>query len=162
MGTIQVDYNLPERFELEYTGADNAKHRPVMIHRAPFGSLERFVAVLIEHCAGIFPLWLAPEQAIILPISDKFNDYAKKVSNLLKNSDIRAAVDERAERAGKKIRDAEMMKIPYMMIIGEKEMTENKVSVRIHGQGDKGMLALDEVVDKLKQEIKTRSLEHIL
>ncbi len=155
LGTIQVDYNLPERFELEYTGADNAKHRPVMIHRAPFGSLERFVAVLIEHCAGIFPLWLAPEQAIILPISDKFNDYAKKVSNLLKNSDIRAAVDERAERAGKKIRDAELSRVPYMLVVGEKEEQAGTVAVRKHGEGDLGTMSIQEFADMINSEVNS-------
>src|SRR5262245_49002679 len=121
LGTIQVDYNLPERFELEYVGSDNLKHRPVMIHRAPFGSLERFVAVLIEHTAGKFPLWLTPEQAVVLPISDKFLDQSRKVTELLKESDIRASVDERNEKIGRKIRDAELAKTPFMLIIGEKE-----------------------------------------
>ena len=121
LGTIQVDYNLPERFELEYTGADNKKHRPVMIHRAPFGSMERFVAVLIEHCGGNFPIWLAPEQYIILPISEKYHDYAKKVSSLLKKYDICGPIDERAEKTGRKIRDAEVKKYPYIIIVGEKE-----------------------------------------
>jgi threonyl-tRNA synthetase len=153
LGTIQVDYNLPERFELEYTGADNQKHRPVMIHRAPFGSLERFVAVLIEHCAGIFPLWLAPEQAILLPISDKYNDYAKKVSQILKNYDIRAAVDERDERAGKKIRDAELSKIPFMLVVGEKEEQSGSVSVRKHGEGDLGSMSIEDFAGLIQQEI---------
>ena len=124
LGTIQVDYNLPERFELEYTGSDNQKHRPVMIHRAPFGSLERFVAVLIEHCAGNFPLWLSPEQFIILPISEKYEDYAKKLSESLKDSDICGLIDFRDEKIGRKIRDAEVKKIPYMLIVGEKEAAE--------------------------------------
>ena len=155
LGTIQVDYNLPERFELEYTGADNQKHRPVMIHRAPFGSLERFVAVLIEHCAGIFPLWLAPEQAIVLPISDKFNDYAKKVSYLLKNYDIRAAVDERDERAGKKIRDAEISKIPFMLVVGEKEEQSESVAVRKHGVGDLGSMSISDFAGLIQQEINS-------
>jgi threonyl-tRNA synthetase len=153
LGTIQVDYNLPERFELEYTGSDNQKHRPVMIHRAPFGSLERFVAVLIEHCAGNFPLWLSPEQAIILPISEKYNDYAHKLSNVLKNYDIRALVDERNEKIGKKIRDAEVKKIPYMLVVGEKEQAENKVSVRKHGDGDKGIMPVEQFVNYLQNEI---------
>jgi threonyl-tRNA synthetase len=135
LGTIQVDYNLPERFELEYTGADNLKHRPVMIHRAPFGSLERFVAVLIEHCAGKFPLWLTPEQCIVLPISEKYNDYALQVINELKENDVRAIMDDRNEKIGKKIREAEMNKIPYLIIVGESEMTEGKITVRKQGQG---------------------------
>jgi len=155
LGTIQVDYNLPERFELEYTGADNQKHRPVMIHRAPFGSLERFVAVLIEHCAGIFPLWLAPEQAILLPISDKYNDYAKKVSQILKNYDIRAAVDERDERAGKKIRDAEISKIPFMLVVGEKEEQSGSVAVRKHGEGDLGTMSIEDFAGLIQQEINS-------
>ena len=155
LGTIQVDYNLPERFELEYTGADNQKHRPVMIHRAPFGSLERFVAVLIEHCAGIFPLWLAPEQAILLPISDKYNDYAKKVSQILKNYDIRAAVDERDERAGKKIRDAELSKVPFMLVVGEKEEQAGTVSVRKHGTGDLGSMSIEDFASLIQQEISS-------
>jgi threonyl-tRNA synthetase len=154
LGTIQVDYNLPERFELEYTGSDNKKHRPVMIHRAPFGSLERFVAVLIEHCAGNFPLWLTPEQAAILPISEKFNDYAKKLSGLLNNYDIRASVDERNEKIGKKIRDNEVKKIPFMLIVGEKEEAEEKVSVRRHGKGDLGSFTIKEFVEILNNEIE--------
>lgn len=155
LGTIQVDYNLPERFELEYTGADNQKHRPVMIHRAPFGSLERFVAVLIEHCAGIFPLWLAPEQAILLPISDKYNDYAKKVSQMLKNYDIRAAVDERDERAGKKIRDAELSKVPFMLVVGEKEEQAGTISVRKHGTGDLGSMSIEDFTALIQNEINS-------
>ena len=143
LGTIQVDYNLPERFELEYTGADNQKHRPVMIHRAPFGSMERFVAVLLEHCAGDFPLWLTTEQVAILPISDKYNDYAKNVLELLNNSDIRGFVDDRNEKIGKKIREAELKKIPFMLVVGEKEAEENQVSVRQRGEGDKGSMAVD-------------------
>lgn len=143
LGTIQVDYNLPERFELEYTGADNQKHRPVMIHRAPFGSMERFVAVLLEHCAGDFPLWLTTEQVAILPISDKYNDYAKDVLELLNNSDIRGFVDDRNEKIGKKIREAELKKIPFMLVVGEKEAEENQVSVRQRGEGDKGSMAVD-------------------
>ncbi|MDF3027066.1 MAG: Ser-tRNA(Thr) hydrolase [Fluviicola sp.] len=143
LGTIQVDYNLPERFELEYTGADNQKHRPVMIHRAPFGSMERFVAVLLEHCAGDFPLWLATEQFAILPISDKYNDYAKDVLELLNNSDIRGFVDDRNEKIGKKIREAELKKIPFMLVVGEKEAEEKQVSVRQRGDGDKGSMAVE-------------------
>ncbi|NOU48242.1 MAG: threonine--tRNA ligase [Bacteroidales bacterium] len=143
LGTIQVDYNLPERFELTYIGADNEKHRPVMIHRAPFGSMERFVAVLIEHCAGKFPLWLSPEQVIILPISEKYQNYAEKVLKFLNNSDIRALIDDRSEKTGKKIRDAELRKIPYMLVVGEKEELENQVSVRKQGEGDLGVLSLE-------------------
>jgi threonyl-tRNA synthetase len=153
LGTIQVDYNLPERFELEYTGSDNQKHRPVMIHRAPFGSLERFIAVLIEHCAGNFPLWLSPEQFIILPISEKYEDYAKKVSDELNNYDIRGLIDFRDEKIGRKIRDAEVKKIPYMLIIGEKESAEEKVSVRKHGEGDLGEMTLHEFSELLIKEI---------
>ena len=144
LGTIQVDYQLPQRFELEYIGSDNQKHTPVMIHRAPFGSLERFVAVLIEHCAGNFPLWLAPEQIAILPISEKFNDYARQVLDTLRSKDIRGILDERDEKIGRKIRDAEVKKVPYMLIVGEKEVAENKVAVRKHGAGDQGSLTLDE------------------
>ncbi len=144
LGTIQVDYNLPERFELEYIGSDNQKHRPVMIHRAPFGSMERFVAVLIEHCAGNFPLWLAPEQIAVLPISEKFNAYADEVVNYLKNRDIRGFLDDRDEKIGRKIRDAEVTKVPYMLIVGEKEVAERKVAVRKHGEGDKGAVFLEE------------------
>ncbi len=153
LGTIQVDYNLPERFELEYTGSDNQKHRPVMIHRAPFGSLERFVAVLIEHCAGEFPLWLTPEQFIVLPISEKYEDYAKKVLESLNNSDIRGLIDSRDEKIGRKIRDAEVKKIPYMLIIGEKEMNEGMVSVRRHGEGDVGSMSIEEFSNQLIKEI---------
>lgn len=144
LGTIQVDYNLPERFELEYIGSDNQKHRPVMIHRAPFGSLERFVAVLIEHCAGNFPLWLAPDQIAVLPISEKFNDYGKHVIDTLKGMDVRGFLDDRDEKIGRKIRDAEVKKVPFMLIVGEKEVAESKVSVRKHGQGDQGSISLQE------------------
>jgi threonyl-tRNA synthetase len=154
LGTIQVDYNLPERFELEYIGSDNQKHRPVMIHRAPFGSMERFVAVLIEHCAGNFPLWLAPDQAIILPISDKYQDYAKKVLNLLNNHEIRTLIDERSEKTGKKIRDAEIRKVPFMLIVGEKEEGEGTVSVRKHGTGDLGTFKMEEFVEIVRKEIE--------
>lgn len=153
LGTIQVDYNLPERFELEYTGSDNAKHRPVMIHRAPFGSLERFVAVLIEHCGGQFPLWLSPEQFIILPVSEKFEEYSKKLLESLNNSDIRGLVDPRDEKVGRKIRDAEVKKIPYMLIVGEKEVEDGTVSVRKHGEGDLGSMTIAEFQDKLIKEI---------
>jgi threonyl-tRNA synthetase len=153
LGTIQVDYNLPERFELEYTGSDNQKHRPVMIHRAPFGSLERFVAVLIEHCAGNFPLWLSPEQFTILPISEKYEEYAKKLSDILKDSDICGLIDFRDEKIGRKIRDAEVKKIPYMLIVGEKEAAEGKVSVRKHGQGDLGSMTIEEFKQQIIKEI---------
>lgn len=156
LGTIQVDYNLPERFELEYTGADNQKHRPVMIHRAPFGSLERFVAVLIEHCAGKFPLWLTPSQFILLPISEKYNDYCQKVFELLNNSDIRGLIDERAEKIGKKIRDAELQKIPFMLIIGEKEEAKGLVSVRKQAEGDLGSMKVEEFVSLIEKEIKEK------
>lgn len=154
LGTIQVDYNLPERFELEYKGSDNETHRPVMLHRAPFGSLERFVAVLIEHCAGEFPLWLNPEQVIILPISERFNDYAKELSEHLNNCDIRASVDERNEKVGKKIREAELSKIPYMLIVGEKEQEEKAVSVRRHKEGDKGTMSWSEFRSLVETEIE--------
>ncbi|GAB2989488.1 threonine--tRNA ligase [Cyclobacterium sediminis] len=147
LGTIQVDYQLPQRFELEYTGSDNQKHRPVMIHRAPFGSLERFVAVLIEHCAGNFPLWLAPEQLVILPISEKYADYASKVKALLADNDITGEIDNRDEKIGRKIRDAEVKKIPFMVIVGEKEQEENKISLRKHGEGDIGSFELSAFVD---------------
>ncbi|MGY6741222.1 MAG: threonine--tRNA ligase [Cecembia sp.] len=150
LGTIQVDYNLPERFQLEYIGSDNQKHRPVMIHRAPFGSLERFVAVLIEHCAGNFPLWLSPDQVIILPISEKYIAYAEQIKSLLEDQDIMGAIDNRDEKIGRKIRDAEVKKIPFMLIVGEKEQEEEQVSVRKHGQGDLGSLSLAEFVTHFK------------
>ena len=153
LGTIQVDYNLPERFELEYTGADNQKHRPVMIHRAPFGSMERFVAVLIEHCGGNFPLWLAPDQYIILPISEKFHDYAEKVSQVLKNYDICGPIDHRAETTGRKIRDAEVSKVPYIIIVGEREENDGTVSVRKHGGEDLGSISVDGLVTRITEEI---------
>ncbi|MDH5827370.1 threonine--tRNA ligase [Sphingobacterium faecium] len=153
LGTIQVDYNLPERFELEYTGSDNAKHRPVMIHRAPFGSMERFIAVLIEHCAGEFPLWLAPEQFIILPVSEKYEEYAKNLLESLNNSDIRGLIDLRDEKVGRKIRDAEMKKLPYMLIVGEKEAESGTVSVRKHGSVDLGSMTADEFREVLIKEI---------
>ncbi|MDP2384905.1 MAG: threonine--tRNA ligase [Bacteroidota bacterium] len=154
LGTIQVDYNLPERFELEYTGSDNLKHRPVMIHRAPFGSLERFIAVLIEHCGGNFPLWLTPDQFAILPISEKYNDYAQKVHSLLNNSDIRGFVDDRNEKIGKKIRDSEMKKVPFMLIVGEKEEADSKVSVRRHKEGDLGAVSIEEFAKMVATEIE--------
>lgn len=154
LGTIQVDYNLPERFQLEYTGADNQKHRPVMIHRAPFGSLERFVAVLLEHTAGKFPLWLAPDQAIILPISEKFNDYAYEVARQLTNADVRVTVDDRNEKIGRKIRDNEMRRIPYMLIVGEKEAENGEVSVRKQGEGDKGTMKITTFAEEIAQQLK--------
>ena len=159
LGTIQVDYNLPERFELEYTGSDNQKHRPVMIHRAPFGSLERFIAVLIEHTAGKFPLWLNPEQFIILPVSQQYNEYAQEVLKLLKNYDIRGLVDGRAEKVGRKIRDAEVNKIPFMLIIGEKEAHNKSVSVRQQGKGDLGVFSLDEFKELIQNKINQSLLK---
>ena len=155
LGTIQVDYNLPERFELDYVGSDNQKHRPVMIHRAPFGSLERFVAVLIEHCAGNFPLWLSPDQIAVLPISERFNDYAKEVIDALKELDIRGFLDNRDEKIQRKIRDAEVKKVPYMLIVGEREAAEKKVSVRRHGKGDLGTLLLEDFVNQFRTEAAT-------
>ncbi|MFO7934968.1 MAG: threonine--tRNA ligase [Bacteroidales bacterium] len=154
LGTIQVDYNLPERFELEYIGEDNQKHRPVMIHRAPFGSMERFVAMLIEHTAGKFPLWLTPDQVVILPISEKFHDYAEKVSNFLKNYDIRTLIDGRNEKIGKKIRDNELKRIPYLLIVGEKEQESGSVSVRRQGEGDRGVMEMKAFADFLQNEIR--------
>jgi len=160
LGTIQVDYNLPERFELEYTGSDNKKHRPIMIHRAPFGSLERFVALLIEHTAGKFPLWLNPEQFIILPLSEQFNDYAQEVSKLLKNYDIRGLVDERAEKIGRKIRDAEVKKIPFMLIVGEKETKEQMLSIRQQGKGDIGKLSVEGFSNLVKEIIEKDFIDY--
>ena len=157
LGTVQVDYNLPERFELEYTDSDNTKKRPVMIHRAPFGSMERFVAVLLEHCAGRLPLWLVPTQVKILPISDKYQEYAAQVLNTLKKAEIRAEIDERQEKIGKKIRDTELQKIPYMLVLGEKEMNESVVSVRKHGTGDEGAKTADEFIGSILQEIKEKT-----
>ncbi|OFX19905.1 MAG: threonine--tRNA ligase [Bacteroidetes bacterium GWA2_31_9] len=153
LGTIQVDYNLPERFELEYIGADNQKHRPVMIHRAPFGSMERFVAVLIEHTGGKFPLWLTPEQVVLLPISEKYNDYAKKVLNLLNNYDIRSFVDDRNEKIGKKIRDNELKRIPFLLIVGEKEFESETIAVRKQGDGDKGTMSIEEFATYINKEV---------
>ncbi|MDR0394451.1 MAG: threonine--tRNA ligase [Tannerella sp.] len=153
LGTIQVDYNLPERFELEYTGEDNRKHRPVMIHRAPFGSMERFVAVLIEHTAGKFPLWLAPDQVAVLPIGEKFNDYAYKVARELEKNDISVIVDDRNEKIGRKIRDNELKRIPYMLIVGEKEMENDEVSVRKQGEGDKGSIKITTFAAQILKEI---------
>jgi len=154
LGTIQVDYQLPDRFKLEYIGADNQKHRPVMIHRAPFGSMERFIAVLTEHCAGNFPLWLAPEQIAVLPLSERFNEYAKEVLNILAEKDIRGFVDERDEKIQRKIRDAEVKKIPYMLIVGEKEQENKTLSVRRHGQGDLGSFSIEEFVAKFNEEVQ--------
>ncbi len=166
LGTIQVDYNLPERFELEYVDSDNTRKRPVMIHRAPFGSMERFIAVLIENCAGKFPLWLAPLQVKILPISDKYNDYALELVQLLKAADIRAEIDDRSEKIGRKIRDTEMMKVPYMLVIGEKEMNERTVSVRKHGEGDKGSVSIDDFASEIngivKEQIKGKKKENAM
>jgi len=152
LGTIQVDYNLPERFDLTYTGSDNKPHRPVMIHRAPFGSMERFIAILLEHTAGNFPLWLTPEQVIILPISEKYEEYAKKVLNLLDEADVRATIDLRNEKVGRKIRDAEVQKLPYMIIIGEKEADNGTISVRKHQEGDLGSFTIDKFVDYIRKE----------
>jgi threonyl-tRNA synthetase len=156
LGTIQVDYNLPERFELEYTGADNQKHRPVMIHRAPFGSMERFVAVLIEHCAGKFPLWLTPQQVAVLAISDKYNDYAKQVLEALNQHDVRGYIDDSSEKIGKKIRDAEISKVPYMLIVGEKEAADTTVSVRRQGDGDKGSMSIVEFANLVNEEVREK------
>ena len=155
LGTIQVDYNLPERFDLEYMGADNQKHRPVMIHRAPLGSMERFVAVLIEHTGGNFPLWLTPEQVVILPISEKYNDYAQKVADYLDEKDIRVSIDDRNEKIGRKIRDNEMKKTPYMLIVGEKEAENDEISVRKHGEGDKGIMKFTTFAEILNQEVES-------
>ena len=154
LGTIQVDYNLPERFDLVYTGADNQKHRPVMIHRAPFGSMERFVAVLIEHTGGKFPLWLTPDQAVVLPISEKYNDYAKEVAEKLAQFDVRAIVDDRNEKIGRKIRDNELKRIPYLLIVGENEMNEGKISVRKQGEGDQGVMTPDEFATLVNDKIR--------
>ncbi|MGY5356039.1 threonine--tRNA ligase [Wenyingzhuangia sp. IMCC45467] len=154
LGTIQVDYNLPERFDLTYKGSDNSDHRPVMIHRAPFGSMERFIAVLLEHTGGNFPLWLMPEQVIILPISEKYQKYAEKVSELLENSEIRTLIDDRNEKTGRKIRDAEVSKIPYMVIVGEKEEGDSSVSVRKHGEGDLGNFSIEDFIKHVSNEVE--------
>ena len=159
LGTIQVDYNLPERFQLEYTGADNQKHRPVMIHRAPFGSMERFVAVLLENTAGKLPLWLAPDQVAILPISERFNEYAEEVKQILERQDVRAYVDDRNEKVGRKIRDNELKKVPYMLIVGEKEQAERKVSVRKQGAGDGGQVTIDDFASAIVAEVNSQ-IEH--
>ncbi|MBR4584355.1 MAG: threonine--tRNA ligase [Bacteroidales bacterium] len=154
LGTIQVDYNLPERFELEYVGDDNKKHRPVMIHRAPFGSMERFVAVLIEHTAGKFPIWLAPNQFVVLPISEKFNDYAKEVVNKLKDMNVNGVIDERNEKIGRKIRDNELKRIPYLLIVGEKEQENGQISVRKQGAGDMGAMSVEDFANIVNEEVK--------
>lgn len=159
LGTIQVDYNLPERFELEYIGADDKRHRPVMIHRAPFGSMERFCAVLIEHTAGKFPLWLTPDQVVVLPISEKYNDYAQKVLNELNNSDIRTVIDDRNEKIGRKIRDNELKRIPYLLIVGEKEYENNTVSVRRQGEGDQGSMEIEAFSDFIRKEVRDQLSE---
>lgn len=153
LGTIQVDYNLPERFELEYIGADNQKHRPIMIHRAPFGSMERFTAVLIEHTGGKFPLWLTPEQVVVIPVSERFNDYAKEVCNSLNNSDIRALIDDRNEKVGRKIRDNELKRIPYLVIVGEKEAEDGTISVRRQGEGDEGSTTIEAFAKRINDEV---------
>jgi threonyl-tRNA synthetase len=153
LGTIQVDYNLPERFNLEYIGADDQRHRPIMIHRAPFGSMERFVAVLIEHTMGKFPLWLTPEQVVVMPISEKYNDYARKVSNSLNISDIRTVLDDRNEKIGRKIRDNELKRIPYLLVVGEKEAETESVAVRQQGQGDQGTMSVEAFVQRIKNEV---------
>jgi threonyl-tRNA synthetase len=157
LGTIQVDYNLPERFDLEYIGADDQRHRPVMIHRAPFGSMERFVAVLLEHTGGKFPLWLTPDQVVILPISEKYHDYAKSVLNILNNYDIRTLIDDRNEKIGKKIRDNELKRIPYLLIVGEKEKGSQTVSVRKQGEGDKGSMKMEEFAEMITREINRQT-----
>ncbi|MBP6611230.1 MAG: threonine--tRNA ligase, partial [Paludibacter sp.] len=155
LGTIQVDYNLPERFELEYTGDDNQKHRPVMIHRAPFGSMERFVAVLIEHTAGKFPLWLTPDQVVVLPISEKFNDYAFQIAKELNEQDVRVQVDDRNEKIGRKIRDNELKRIPFMLVVGEKEAENGEVAVRRQGEGDKGTMKIAEFAKLVNDEVNS-------
>ena len=163
LGTIQVDYNLPERFDLTYKGADDKLHRPIMIHRAPFGSMERFVAVLLEHTGGKFPLWLSPDQVVVLPISEKFNDYAHKVADYLNRYDVRAQVDDRNEKIGRKIRDNELKRIPYLVIVGEKEEAEGKVSIRVQGEGDKGQMTLeaykDYMVGLVKAEMEANKIK---
>ena len=161
LGTIQVDYNLPERFQLEYTGEDNKKHRPVMIHRAPFGSMERFVAVLIEHTAGHFPLWLMPDQAVVLPISDKFNDYAREVRNRLEAADVRTLIDDRSEKIGRKIRDNEMKHIPFLLVVGEKEAAEGTVAVRVQGQGGgQEVMSIEDFAARVRSEVAEQMGEY--
>ena len=155
LGTIQVDYNLPERFDLTYKGSDDKLHRPIMIHRAPFGSMERFVAVLLEHTGGKFPLWLTPDQVVVLPISEKYNDYAEEVAKQLNLSDVRTQIDDRNEKIGRKIRDNELKRIPYLLIVGEKEAEEKKVSVRAQGEGDKGQMTIEEFIHFMKNLVAT-------
>jgi threonyl-tRNA synthetase len=154
LGTIQVDYNLPERFDLTYKGSDNELHRPVMIHRAPFGSMERFVAILLEHTGGNFPLWLIPEQVMILSVSEKYEKYAEKVLNLLENNEIRALVDNRNETVGKKIREAEIQKFPYIIVVGEQEENDNTITVRQHGGEDLGTISVHEFSEMINKKIK--------
>ena len=154
LGTIQVDYNLPERFNLEYVGEDNQKHRPVMIHRAPFGSMERFTAVLIEHTAGHFPLWLSPDQVAILPVSEKYNDYARKLQEYYDSVEVRAYVDDRNEKIGRKIRDNEMKRVPYMLIVGQNEESEGTVSFRQQGGGEQGSMKYEDFGKKILDEVR--------
>jgi len=161
LGTIQVDYNLPDRFELEYTGADNQKHRPVMIHRAPFGSMERFVAVLIEHTAGKFPLWLVPDQAVVIPVSEKFNAFAEEVAKELTKKEIRVIIDDRNEQVGRKIRDNELKKIPYLLVVGEKEIENKEISVRKQGEGDIGSMKIANFAEIINNEIEKQSLVNL-
>jgi threonyl-tRNA synthetase len=161
LGTVQLDYNLPKRFELEYVGADNQRHRPVMIHRAPFGSMERFMGILIEHFAGAFPLWLAPEQVRVLPVSEKYADYGRKVEAELKAKAFRVTGDYRPEKIGYKIREAQMEKIPYMLVVGEKEQTAGTVAVRDRVQGDLGAMSLAELVARLEQEVRERTIRQV-
>jgi threonyl-tRNA synthetase len=160
LGTIQVDYQLPQRFELEYTGSDNQKHCPVMIHRAPFGSLERFIAILIENTAGNFPLWLSPEQLAVLPISEKYEDYANEVFLRLQEQDLRGYIDHRDEKIGRKIRDAEVNKLPFMLIVGEKESEQGMVSVRKKGEGDLGMMPIDEFIKIAQEEVNKNIIKY--
>ncbi len=157
LGTIQVDYNLPERFELEYTGSDNARHRPVMIHRAPFGSMERFVAVLLEHTAGHFPLWLAPQQAVVIPVSDKYLDYARRVAAELEDAEVRLTIDDRNETLGRKIRDNQLQRVPYMLIVGEKEESQGEVSVRKPGEGDLGSMKIATFAGRIADEVRAQT-----
>jgi threonyl-tRNA synthetase len=161
LGTVQLDYNLPKRFELEYVGADNRPHRPVMIHRAPFGSMERFIGILIEHFAGAFPLWLAPEQARVMPVSEKFSDYGKKVENELKAAGFRVSGDYRPEKIGYKIREAQLEKIPYMLVVGEKEQTAGTVAVRDRVDGDLGAMTVAELRRRLEDEVRDKRIRQV-
>ena len=161
LGTIQVDYNLPERFDLEYVGDDNQKHRPVMIHRAPFGSMERFVAVLIEHTGGKFPLWLTPDQVVVLPISEKYIDYANEVARSLELADVRVTIDDRNEKIGRKIRDNELKRIPYMLIVGEKEQETKTLSVRRQGAGDLGAMSVEEFAKLVNDEVYEQTSKYL-